>query len=107
MVGHRGGPDIQNKKALEAYTLWMTGSSARIEYLEELRVIYPGINWQILTRAYNAEDLLQMVWNRSPLTVVDEHHVHEPPLLSGTECQGDPGPSPETDMGHGSTQPVD
>ncbi|MBR9988021.1 MAG: transporter substrate-binding domain-containing protein, partial [Desulfosarcina sp.] len=48
VVGHRGGPDIQNKKALEAYTLWMTGSSARIEYLEELRRIYPGVNWQIL-----------------------------------------------------------
>ena len=73
VVGRRGGPDIQSKKALEAYTLWMTGSSARIEYLEELRRIYPGVSWQILT-AYSAEDLLQMVWNRSlPLTVVDSN----------------------------------
>ncbi len=73
VVGHRSGPDIQSKKALEAYTLWMTGSSARIEYLEELRGMYPGIAWQILT-AYSDEDLLQMVWNRAlPLTVVDSN----------------------------------
>ncbi len=73
VVGRRGGPDIQSKKALEAYTLWITGSSARIEYLEELRRMYPGVNWQILT-AYSAEDLLQMVWTRSlPLTVVDSN----------------------------------
>lgn len=73
VVGRRGGPEIQNKKALEAYTLWMTGSSARLEYLEELRRTYPGVNWQILT-AYSAEDMLQMVWNRSlPLTVVDSN----------------------------------
>ncbi len=73
VVGRRGGPAIQSKQALEAYTLWMTGSSARIEYLEELRQTYPGIRWQILT-AYSAEDLLQMVWNRAlPLTVVDSN----------------------------------
>jgi membrane-bound lytic murein transglycosylase F len=73
VVGRRGGPEIQNKKALEAYTLWMTSSSARIEYLEELRRTYPGVSWQILT-AYSSEDLLQMVWNRSlPLTVVDSN----------------------------------
>jgi len=73
VVGRRGGPEIKNKKALEAYTLWMTGSSARIEYLEELRRTYPGVSWQILT-AYSSEDLLQMVWSRSlPLTVVDSN----------------------------------
>lgn len=73
VVGRRGGPEIQGKKDLEAYTLWMTGSSTRIEYLKELRKTYPDIAWQILT-AYNAEDLLQMVWNRSlPLTVVDSN----------------------------------
>lgn len=73
VVGRRGGPEIQSEKALEAYTLWMTGSSARIESLEALRRIYPGVSWQILT-AYSAEDLLQMVWNRSlPVTVVDSN----------------------------------
>lgn len=73
VVGRRGGPEIQSEKTLEAYTLWMTGNSARIEYLEELRRTYPGVSWQILT-AYSAEDLLQMVWNRSlPLTVVDSN----------------------------------
>ncbi len=73
VVGRRGGPEIKNEKALEAYTLWMTGSSARIEYLEELRQTYPGVSWQIPT-AYSAEDLLRMVWNRSlPLTVVDSN----------------------------------
>lgn len=73
VVGRRGGPEIQSKKALEAYTLWITGSSARIEILEALRLSYPGVSWQVLT-AYSAEDLLQMVWNRSlPLTVVDSN----------------------------------
>ena len=73
VVGRRGGPEIQNRKALEAYTLWTTGSSSRIEYLEELHRQYPGVSWQILT-AYSSEDLLQMVWNRSlPLTVVDSN----------------------------------
>ena len=86
VVGRRGGPDIQSKKALEAYTLWMTGSSARIEYLEDLRRMYPGVSWQILT-AYSDEDLLQMVWNRSlPLTVVDSNimsmnHHYYPELM--------------------------
>lgn len=73
VVGRRGGPEILGEKSLGAYTLWMTGSSARIEYLTELRQTYPDISWQILT-VYNAEDLLQMVWNRSlPLTVVDSN----------------------------------
>lgn len=73
VVGRRGGPIIKDEKGLEAYTIWMTGSSARIEYLEALRRVYPAISWQILT-TYNAEDLLQMVWNRSlPLTVVDSN----------------------------------
>jgi membrane-bound lytic murein transglycosylase F len=73
VVGRRGGPEVKSEQALEAHTLWMTGSSARIEYLEELRRTFPGVRWQILT-AYSAEDLLQMVWNRSlPLTVVDSN----------------------------------
>lgn len=85
VVGRRGGPEIKNVGALEAYTLWMTGSSARIEYLEALRRDFPNIGWQILT-AYSSEDLLQMVWNRSlPLTVVDSNtmsmnHHHYPEL---------------------------
>lgn len=73
VVGRRGGPDIPNEKALDAFTLWMTGSSARIEDLEALRRTLPDISWKILT-AYSAEDLLQMVWNRSlPLTLVDSN----------------------------------
>lgn len=73
VVGRRGGPEVFNEQDLEAYTLWMTGSSARLEYLTALRQRHPGISWQVLT-AYNAEDLLQMVWNRSlPLTVVDSN----------------------------------
>jgi len=82
VVGRRGGPEIPNEAALGAYTLWMTGSSTRIEYLEALRRTFPGVSWKILT-AYSAEDLLQMVWNRSlPLTVVDStimsmnHHYY-------------------------------
>jgi len=73
VVGHRAGPEIQNQEALEAYTLWMTGSSARVEILTAMRQSYPKISWQILT-AYNTEDLLQMVWNRAlPLTLVDSN----------------------------------
>ena len=73
VVGRRGGPEVESEKDLKAYTLWMTGSSVRIEYLKDLRRIYPDLSWQVLT-AYNAEDLLQMVWNRSlPLTVVDSN----------------------------------
>jgi membrane-bound lytic murein transglycosylase F len=73
VVARRGGSEVENEKALESYTLWMTGSSVRIEYLKELRRTYPDISWQVLT-AYNAEDLLQMVWNRSlPLTIVDSN----------------------------------
>ena len=73
VVGHRAGPEIQGQQALEDYTLWMTGSSARIESLQALRQDYPKISWQILT-AYNTEDLLQMVWNRAlPLTLVDSN----------------------------------
>lgn len=87
VVGRRGGPEITGEKALEAYTLWMTGSSVRLEYLEELRRTYPGIRWQILT-AYSSEDLLQMVWNRSlPLTVVGSNimsmnHQYYPELTT-------------------------
>ncbi len=94
VVGRRGGPEVTSEKSLEAYTLWMTGSSARIEHLEELRLTYPGVSWKILT-AYNAEDLLQMVWNRSlPLTVVDSnimsmnHHYY--PELSILLTLGQP-----------------
>ena len=73
VVGRRGGADIKDKKSLEAYTLWMTGSSARIESLKALRRTYPGVSWKILT-VYSNEDLLQMVWNRAlPLTVVDSN----------------------------------
>lgn len=73
VVGRRGGPEIKSEQGLEDYTLWMTGSSARIENLEKLRERYPGISWQILT-AYSTEDLLEMVWNHSlPLTLVDSN----------------------------------
>jgi len=73
VVGHRAGPEIKSEKDLESYTLWMTGSSTRIELLKSLRESYPGIRWQILT-AYNTEDLLQMVYNRAlPLTLVDSN----------------------------------
>ncbi|MFO7644661.1 MAG: membrane-bound lytic murein transglycosylase MltF [Desulfosarcina sp.] len=71
VVGRRGGPTISSEQALEGYTLWMTGGSARVELLEALQRRHPAINWQVLS-VYNAEDLLQMVWKRSlPLTVVD------------------------------------
>ncbi|HSO20615.1 MAG TPA: membrane-bound lytic murein transglycosylase MltF [Desulfosarcina sp.] len=73
VVGRRGGPEIRHEQDLEAYTLWMTGGSTRLEYLAALRQSYPGISWQVLT-AYNSEDLLQMVWSRAlPLTVVDSN----------------------------------
>ena len=73
VVGRRGGADIKDEKSLDAYTLWMTGSSARIEYLKTLRRTYPGVSWKILT-VYSNEDLLQMVWNRAlPLAVVDSN----------------------------------
>ena len=73
VVGRRGGPEIKRERDLEAYTLWMTGSSVRNEYLKHLRQSLPGLRWQILT-AYSAEDLLQMVWNRTlQLTLVDSN----------------------------------
>ena len=87
VVGRRGGPEIKNKQSLEDYTLWMTANSARIEYLEALRRIFPGIRWQILS-TYTSEDLLQMVWNRAlPLTVVDSNimainHPYFPELIT-------------------------
>lgn len=86
VVGRRGGAEIRNKQSLEAYTLWMTGNSARIEYLEALRRILPEIRWQILN-PYTSEDLLQMVWNRSlPVAVVDSNimainHPYFPELV--------------------------
>lgn len=85
VVGHRGGPEIQNEKILEAYTLWMTDSSAPMDDLETLRQTHPGVSGQMLT-AYNAEDLLRMVWRRSlPLAVVDSNtmamnHYYYPEL---------------------------
>ena len=86
VVGRRGGPDIRDKKDLDAYTLWITGNSARIEYLEAMQRIFPGIRWQILN-TYTSEDLLQMVWTRAlPLTVVDSNimtiaHPYFPELI--------------------------
>ncbi|BBO79832.1 membrane-bound lytic murein transglycosylase F [Desulfosarcina ovata subsp. sediminis] len=75
VVGRRGGVEIRGEAQLDEYTLWMTGSSARIEILENLRQRHPAIHWQILS-AYNAEDLLQMVWNRAlPLTLVDSNII--------------------------------
>jgi membrane-bound lytic murein transglycosylase F len=95
VVGRRGGADIKDEKSLDAYTLWMTGSSARIEYLKTLRRTYPGVSWKILT-VYSNEDLLQMVWNRAlPLTVVDSnvmamnHHYY--PELTILMTLGAPG----------------
>lgn len=96
VVGRRGGADIKDEKSLEDYTLWMTGSSTRIEYLKTLRRTYPGVSWKILT-AYSTEDLLQMVWNRAlPLTVVDSnimsmnHHYY--PELTILMTLGTPRP---------------
>lgn len=95
VVGRRGGPDIQSKGDLEAYTLWTTDSGACIERLESLQQFYPGVRWRALD-VYSSEDLLRMVWNRSlPLTVVAStilsmnHHYY--PELTAFMTLGPPG----------------
>ncbi len=86
VIGRRGGVDIKSKKDLEKTTLWMTYHSARIEYLEALRRIFPKISWKILT-TYTSDDLLQMVWSRAlPVAIVDStimyrNHPFFPELL--------------------------
>ncbi|MGA6927462.1 MAG: membrane-bound lytic murein transglycosylase MltF [Desulfosarcina sp.] len=95
VVGHRGGPHIRKESDLEAYTLWMTDSSARIDRLESLRSMHPGVGWRVLD-VYSSEDLLRMVWSRSlPLAVVDStvmsmnHHYY--PELTVLMTLGVPG----------------
>ena len=53
----------------------MTGSSDRLEILRAHNGRQKNLNWKTLSE-YSAEELLQMVWNRSlPLTMVESHTV--------------------------------
>jgi membrane-bound lytic murein transglycosylase F len=73
VVGHRGGPEISDAADLSGYTLWMTGSSARMDDFRALHQRVPDVDVQVLS-AYSSEDLLQMVWKRAlPLAVVDSN----------------------------------
>jgi membrane-bound lytic murein transglycosylase F len=73
VVGRRGGDEINDISMLSESSIWITSSSARIEALNALKTRNADLAWQTL-RDYSAEELLQMVWNRSlPLTVVDSN----------------------------------
>ncbi len=73
VVGRRGGLVPSGVNDLEGTAIWMTGSSARLELLKELKKEYPELSWQTLSE-YSSEELLQMVWRRSlPLTMVESN----------------------------------
>ena len=73
VVGRRGGPKIESAASLSGYTLWMTGSSGRLDDVKALCQKVPDVGYQVLS-AYNSEDLLQMVWKHAlPLAVVDSN----------------------------------
>ncbi len=76
VVGRRGGISFNNVKELSEKSdasIWMAGSSSRIEILNELRAEHTGLSWKTLND-YSTEELLQMVWNRSlPLTMVESN----------------------------------
>ena len=71
LVGRRGGPEIRKIEEVGDNTIWMTGSSTRLDLLKQLGSTHPGLNWQTLSE-FSSEELLQMVWNRTvPLALVD------------------------------------
>ena len=73
IVGRRGGITPVNIEDLSGTTIWMTSSSYRLETLAGLKEKYEDLNWEILPD-HSAEELLQLVWNRSlPLTMVESH----------------------------------
>ena len=73
VVGHREGPDIQQPEDLAESTIWIAGSSSRLEVLRNLKAKYSDLQWQTLSE-YNTEELLRMVWDQSiPLTVVESN----------------------------------
>lgn len=73
VVGRRGGMNINDISKISDSSIWMTGSSARIETLAALKAEHANLSWQTLSD-YSSEELLQMVWNRSlPLTMVESH----------------------------------
>ena len=87
VVGRRGGTVVQDVDDLPDTTIWVTPGSARLETLKALKSHLPDLAWQTLSE-YNAEELLQMVWNRSlPTTIVDSNiltmnHRFYPELIS-------------------------
>lgn len=73
VVGRRGGFDLREPADLSGKTLWMTGSSARLDDCAGLHETVSDVTCRILS-AYSAEDLLQMVWKRAlPLAMVDSN----------------------------------
>ncbi len=73
IVGRRGGIMPANIEDLSGTTIWMSGSSYRLEILAGLKDKYKDLSWKILPD-HSAEELLQLVWNRSlPLTMVESH----------------------------------
>ncbi len=75
LIGRRGGPEIRKIEELGDHTIWMTGSSTRLDLLRDLKGAHSGLNWQIMSD-FSSEELLQMVWNRAvPLALVESTTV--------------------------------
>ncbi len=73
IVGRRGGITPKDVSGLSGTTIWMTGSSHRLETLSALKADHKGLMWEMLPD-HSTEELLQMVWNRTiPLTMVESH----------------------------------
>jgi membrane-bound lytic murein transglycosylase F len=73
VVGRRGGIQPNDVSDLSDSAIWMTSSSERTETLNAIKNDYVDVPWTTLSD-YSAEELLQMVWNRSlPFTMVESH----------------------------------
>jgi membrane-bound lytic murein transglycosylase F len=73
VVGRRGGIVANDVSELSGTTIWMTGSSLRLETLSALKADHEDLTWEMLPD-HSTEELLQMVWNRLlPLTMTESH----------------------------------
>jgi len=73
VVGRRGGIVANDVSELSGTTIWMTGSSHRLETLSALKADHDDLAWEMLSD-HSTEELLQLVWNRSlPLTMLESH----------------------------------
>ncbi len=72
VVGRRGDDSPHDIGEIDD-TIWMVGSSDRLEILNDLKAEHAALTWKTLSE-YSSEELLQMVWNHSlPLTMVESH----------------------------------